>query len=83
MSEPLFPPFEAVVDLFHVAGGITLTAIRSPSALAEEFKAVFPTETACCLRYLGAHLEVVDTQDFVSVRGTNAAGHEVEYPEPR
>jgi hypothetical protein len=82
VSEPLFPPFEAVVDQFRVAGGMTITAIRSPRKLAEEFKAAFPTETTRDLRYLGAPVEVVDTQDFVSVRGTTVAGHEFEYPEP-
>jgi hypothetical protein len=82
MAEPLFPPYESVVDQFHAAGGITITAIRSPRTLAADFKAHFPTETAHELRYLGAPVEVVDTQDFVSVRGTTVGGHQFEYPEP-
>ncbi len=79
---PHFPPYEAVVDQFHAAGGVTVKAIRSPRRLVEKFKAAFPTETAREVLYLGAPVEIVDTQAFVSVRGTNVAGQEFEYPEP-
>jgi hypothetical protein len=84
MREPVlyFPPYEAVVDQFHAADGVKVTAIRSPRKLLDAFKAAFPAETARELRYLGAPVELVETQDFVSVRGTNIGGHEFEYPEP-
>lgn len=83
MSKPLFPEYEAVVDRFHRdAGGVTVTAIRSPRKMLDEFRAAFPDETARELRYLGAPVELAAAQDFVSVRGTNIAGQVFEYPEP-
>ena len=83
MSKPLFPEYEAVVDRFHRdAGGVIVTAIRSPRKILDEFRAAFPDETARDLRYLGAPIELADAQDFVSVRGTNVAGQVFEYPEP-
>ena len=66
MSKPLFPEYEAVVDRFHRdAGGVIVTAIRSPRKILDEFRAAFPDETARDLRYLGAPIELADGQDFV------------------
>lgn len=78
----IFPPFENVVHLFYKAGGVTLTAVRSPRRSLDDFRAAFPIETARELKYLAAPVELVETQNYVSVRGTDIAGHEFEWPEP-
>lgn len=80
----LFPPYEAAVDSFYSVGGVSskVTAIRSPRTLLDAFKDAFPDETTRELRYLGAAVELADTQDFVSVRGITSAGHDFEWPEP-
>ena len=76
---PLFPPYEAAVDLFqHTVGiGAKITAIRSPRIILERFRAEFPHET----KYAGAIIEPAE-QDFVSVCGTTIAGNACECPEP-
>jgi hypothetical protein len=38
MSKPLFPEYEAVVD--RDAGGVIVTAIRSPRKILDEFRAL-------------------------------------------
>jgi len=73
-----FPQYEAAVDKFHRdAGGVTVTAIRSPRKLLDEFRAAFPNES----RYADADVQLAE-QDFVSVRGTSIAGQEFEWPHP-
>jgi hypothetical protein len=76
---PLFPPYEAAVDLFQrtVGIGAKITAIRSPRKLLDEFGAAFPREDS----YAGAPVQLAK-QDHVSVRGTNLAGQSFEWPEP-
>lgn len=76
---PLFPPYEAAVDLFqHTVGiGAKITVIRSPRKLLDEFTTTFPREASNA----GAPIELAE-QDHVSVRGTTIAGHAVECPEP-
>lgn len=83
-AQPYFPPFEAAVDLFQRTAGLSakVTAIRSPRKWFDEFRAAFPEETARDVRYHGAAVQLVETQDFVSVRGTTIEGHEFEWPEP-
>lgn len=77
-----FQPYEAAVDWFYKAGGSKISAIRSPRKFLNEFRAAFPVESGRELRYADAPIELVYTQDFVSVRGTSTAGHAFEYPEP-
>jgi hypothetical protein len=79
---PIFGPYEAAVDRFQRdAGGVTVTAIRSPRKTLDEFRAAFPRETARKLRYAGAPVELAE-QDHVSVRGTAIGGQEFEWPDP-
>jgi hypothetical protein len=78
-TAPLFPPYEAAVDLFrHTVGiGPKITAIRSPRKLLDKFRAEFPHESS----YAGAPVELAE-QDHLSVRGTTITGRAVECPEP-
>lgn len=75
---PLFAPYESAVDKFLRAGGHTAKVIRSPTDLFRKYKVAFgglPT-------YAGGALVEQAAQDHVSVRGTNTAGHDFEWPEP-
>lgn len=78
----LFSPYEDAMNEFYRAGGTRVSAIRSPVEVLRAFKRTFPEETAVELRYLGAPVEPVATQDYVSVLGSSIAGHTFEWPKP-
>jgi len=75
--EPLFAPYEDAVDSFLRAGGHTLSVICSPPGLLKQYRSQF----AESLKYAGRVRIEKAEQDFVSVRGTNIAGHVFEYQE--
>jgi hypothetical protein len=77
LSEPFFAQYEAAVDEFLRNGGHTPSIIRSPPALLKQYRSHFAG-----LPYAGDVRIVEAEQDFVSVRGTNIAGHDFEWPEP-
>ena len=78
-----FPPYDdAALEFEKIAGvGFKIAAIRSPRNFLDAFRAAFPDETARDLRYNGIPIELVETQDYVPVRGTTIAGHEFEWPD--
>jgi hypothetical protein len=78
VSEPFFEPYESAVDSFLRAGGHTPSVIRSPPSLLKQYRSQFAGSSKYALR---VGIEEAE-QDFVSVRGTNIAGHVFEYPEP-
>jgi hypothetical protein len=77
-GQSYFEEYEAAVDRFQRdAGGVTVTAIRSPRKLLDKFRAAFPHET----HYAGGVVELAE-QDHVSVLGINLARQSFEWPEP-
>ena len=80
--EKAFALYDAAVEHFYAAGGATISAIRSPHALFDQFRASLPIEFVQNQQYLGMRIEAVDTQSYVSVRGTSHSGNDFEWPEP-
>jgi hypothetical protein len=78
VSEPLFEAYESAVDSFLRAGGHTASVIRSPRGLLQDYIALFPGSSKYAL---SVRIEEAK-QGFVSVRGTNVAGQEFEWPDP-
>jgi hypothetical protein len=77
LSEPFFEPYETAVDAFLHAGGHAPSVIHSPLGLLKQYRSQF----AGSLKYAGG-VRIEDAeQDFVSVRGTNIAGHDFQWPE--
>jgi hypothetical protein len=79
MPEKLLIDFEIALQIFHVAGGSEVTAIRAPTEVLQEFLRGFP---ALGSRYLGISVELAPTQSYVSIRGQTIAGHALEVPGP-
>ncbi len=78
VSEPFFDPYEAAVDCFLRLGGHTPSVIRSPPGLLKQYRSHFAGSSNYAH---GTRIEEAE-QDHVSVRGTNIAGQDFEWPEP-
>jgi hypothetical protein len=79
-----FPPYTAAVEWFEEVAGVgsKITAIRSPRKFLNAFRAAFPDQTARDMRYNGVPIDLIDTQDNITVRGTTIGGHDYEWPDP-
>lgn len=80
-SERLFAPFEIALQDFYIAGGVHVTAVRSPTAILQEFTRICPSD-GIGTRYINLPVELAQTQDHVSIQGTTAKGVNLEYPYP-
>lgn len=75
-AAPLFAPYENAVNDFLRAGGHTVTVIRSPRTVFEQYRTQFGD-----LPYADGAIVEEAAQNYVSVRGTTIVGHDFEWPE--
>ena len=77
-----FSPYDEAIHDFHQAGGKRVLAIRTPRRQLDEFRQAFPAQADGELAYQESPVQLVESQDVVSVRGTTSVGHMFEWPEP-
>jgi hypothetical protein len=81
--QPPFPDYDDALWAFEerFRPGCEAKFILSSRKILNQYKATFPIKTAHELCFRGIPVKLAESQDLVSVRGTNSSGYPCEWPE--